>query len=170
MRPVLHKRFVDKCYHPAMAAAFLVDPVYYKQDSTHTKYIPDDKLIDKMDSTLGIDIWQDARKVLQRIAGKDLEGLVTIQLTMLQVNGLRDVQVGEELTNKRALPDTTGRHTFEYDSTYRHAVWLLQGHLGKEYKALAFAAMRVLSLHATSCDLSVIGQCQGSCTARTEAG
>ncbi|DBA98678.1 TPA: hypothetical protein ACH3X1_014457 [Trebouxia sp. C0004] len=43
---------------------------------------------------------------------KDLEGLVTIQLTMLQVNGLGDVQVGAELTKKRALPDTIGRHTF----------------------------------------------------------
>jgi len=30
-----------------MAAAFLVDPVYYTEDSTHTKYIPDDALIDK---------------------------------------------------------------------------------------------------------------------------
>ncbi|DBA91834.1 TPA: hypothetical protein ACH3X1_015971 [Trebouxia sp. C0004] len=108
-------------------------------------------LIDKMDSTLGINIWMDARKVLQRIAGKDLGGLVTIQLTMLQVNGLGDVQVGAELTKKRALPDTIGCHTFEYDSTYRRAVWLPQGHLGKEYKALDVAAMRVLSLHATSC-------------------
>ncbi|DBA99097.1 TPA: hypothetical protein ACH3X1_014231 [Trebouxia sp. C0004] len=71
-------------------------------------------------------------QVLQRIAGKDLEGLVTIQLTMLQVNGLGDVQVGAELTKKRGLPDTIGRHTFEYDSTYHHAVWLPQGHLGKE--------------------------------------
>ncbi len=64
MRPVLRKRFLDKCYHPAMAAAFLVDPVYYKEDSTHTKYIPDDALIDRMDSTLGIDIWKDARNVV----------------------------------------------------------------------------------------------------------
>ena len=63
MRPVLRKRCVDKCYHPAMAAAFVLDPVYYKEDSTHSKYIPDDALIDKIDSTLGIDIWKDARKV-----------------------------------------------------------------------------------------------------------
>ena len=64
MRPVLRKRFVDKCYHPAMAAAFVVDPVYYKEDSAHTKFIPDDAFIEKMESTLGIDIWKDARKVM----------------------------------------------------------------------------------------------------------
>ena len=68
MKPVLRKRFLLKCYHPAMAAAFLLDPVYYKEDSTHTKYIPDDAIIDKMDSTLGIDIWKDARKVGSLIA------------------------------------------------------------------------------------------------------
>ena len=60
--------------------------------------------------------------MLQRLAGNGLEGLVTIQLTMLQVNGIGDVQVGAELTKKRALPDTIGRHTFEYDGTYRRAV------------------------------------------------
>ena len=101
-------------------------------------------------------------QVLQRIAGKELEGLVTIQLTMLQVNGIRDAQLGAELTKKRALPGTIVRHINEYDSTYRRAVWLPQGHLGKEYKALAVAAMRVLSLHATSCaperNWSVSGQ------------
>lgn len=101
-------------------------------------------------------------QVLQRIAAKELEGLVTIRLTMLQVNGFGDVQVGAELTKKRALPDTVGRHTFDYDSTYRLVVWLTQGRLGKEYKALAVAAMHVLSLHATSCaperNWSVLGQ------------
>ena len=81
---------------------------------------------------------------------------------MLQVNGITDPQVGAELTKKKALTDTIGRHTFEYDSTYRRAVWLPQGILGKEYKALAAAARRVLSLHATSCapelNWSVLGQ------------
>ena len=47
-------------------------------------------------------------QVLQRLAGKSLEGLVTIQLSMLQVNGIGDVQVGAELTKKRALPNTIG--------------------------------------------------------------
>ena len=88
--------------------------------------------------------------------------MVTIQLTMLQVNGIKDVQVGAELTKKQATPNAIGRHTFKYDSTYRRAVWLPQGLLGKEYKALAGAARRVLSLHATSCaperNWSVSGQ------------
>ncbi len=47
-------------------------------------------------------------------------------------------------------------------TAHRRAVWLPQGHLGKEYKALAVAAMRLLSLHATSCaperNWSVLGQ------------
>ena len=55
-----------------------------------------------------------------------------------------------------------GRHTFEYDRRYCRAVWLPQGILGTEYKALAAAARRVLSLHATSCAperyWSVLGQ------------
>ena len=41
---------------------------------------------------------------------------------MLQVNGLNDVQVGAELTKKRALPETISCHAFEYDSTYRRGV------------------------------------------------
>ncbi|DBA81899.1 TPA: hypothetical protein ACH3X1_007613 [Trebouxia sp. C0004] len=34
--PVLRKRFLKKCYHPAMAAAFLMDPVFWEKDPVVT--------------------------------------------------------------------------------------------------------------------------------------
>ena len=88
--------------------------------------------------------------------------MITMQLSMLEVNGMEDMQLGAELAKKTPMPNAMGRHTFQYDSTYRRAVWLPQGILGKTYKALAPVAMRVLSLHATSCaperNWSLLGQ------------
>jgi len=83
--------------------------------------------------------------------GPQLQGKVIIELSMLEVKGLQDAQLGEELTKKEACGSTMGRHTFAYDATYRRAVWLSRGQLGKDYSALAGLALRVLSLHATSC-------------------
>ncbi|DBB07197.1 TPA: hypothetical protein ACH3X1_011764 [Trebouxia sp. C0004] len=68
------------------------------------------------------------------------------QLSMLEVRGLQDTQLGEE-----ACGSTMGRHTFAYDATYRRAVWLPRGQLGKDYSTLAGLVLRLLSLHATSC-------------------
>lgn len=65
--PVLRKRFKGKCYHPAMAAAFLMDPVFWKKDPSGEMYTPDKDMIDKMDACLEIDIWRDARKVIVTI-------------------------------------------------------------------------------------------------------
>ena len=62
--PVLRKRFLKKCYHPAMAAAFLMDPVFWKKDPSGDMYTPDKNMIDKMDACLEIDVWKDARKVI----------------------------------------------------------------------------------------------------------
>ena len=86
IKPVLRKRFVDKCYHPAMAAAFLLDPVYYKKDSTSTKYIPDEALIDKLDRALGIDIWRDARKVNYKAATHQCSNLSVQQSVLCSVH------------------------------------------------------------------------------------
>ena len=81
---------------------------------------------------------------------------------MLQVNGMKDVQLGDELTQKTVCANAPGCHTFTYDSTYRRAVWLPQGLLGKAYPTLATVARRVMSLHATSCaperNWSLLGQ------------
>ena len=45
-------------------AAYLFDPVYYKEDAAQGKYLPDQALIQKMERALGIDVWRDARKVI----------------------------------------------------------------------------------------------------------
>ncbi len=47
-----------------MAAAFLMDPVFWKKDPSGDMYTPDKEMIDKMDACLEIDIWKDARKVI----------------------------------------------------------------------------------------------------------
>ena len=83
--------------------------------------------------------------------GPQLQGKVIIELSMLEVRGLQDTQLGEELTKKEACGSTMGRHTFAYDATYRRAVWLPRGQLGKDYSTLAGLVLRLLSLHATSC-------------------
>ena len=48
-------------------------------------------------------------QVLQRMAGKELEEPLIIQLSMLE-----EMCIGAELTKKRALPVSIGRQTFEY--------------------------------------------------------
>ena len=62
--PVMRNCFLKKCYHPAMAAAFLMDPVFWKKDPNGDMYTPDKQMIDKMDACLEIDVWKDARKVI----------------------------------------------------------------------------------------------------------
>ncbi len=77
-------------------------------------------------------------------------GKVTIEMTMLHVNGLQDKDLGAELV--QTLPrDVPGRSLFVNSIKVRSAVWGSQAAMGKEYPTISPVARQLLSLHATSC-------------------
>ena len=88
-------------------------------------------------------------QVMQRVVGRALVGKATIEMTMLRVNGLKDIHLGSELV-KRLPSAVTGRFEFENAIRVRRAVWGSKAAMGKEYPALGPVARRLLSLHATS--------------------
>lgn len=83
------------------------------------------------------------------MVGRALVGKATIEMTMLRVNGLKDIHLGSELV-KRLPSAVTGRFEFENAIRVRRAVWGSKAAMGKEYPALGPVARRLLSLHATS--------------------
>ena len=90
-----------------------------------------------------------ALQVMTRIAGRPLSGKVTIEMTMLQVNGLQELDTGSELV-KKTPSDTLGRSVFEHGIVVRRAIWSCKSSMGKVYPTLSPVARRLLSLHATS--------------------
>ncbi|KAL0020964.1 hypothetical protein WJX77_000005 [Trebouxia sp. C0004] len=84
----LQAAVMDAAYNHADEGAakvpFLMDPVFWKKDPSGDMYTPDKQMIDKMDTCLEIDVWKDARKVLTRMIGPQLQGKVIIELSMLE--------------------------------------------------------------------------------------
>ncbi|DBA92818.1 TPA: hypothetical protein ACH3X1_003003 [Trebouxia sp. C0004] len=148
LESVLLKRF-NKCYHPAMSAAYLCDPAYYTYDADSQAYLANAKQVAEFEAHLHIDVWKDAKQVMTRIAGRPLSGKVTIEMTMLQVNGLQELDTGSELV-KKTPSDTLGRSVFEHGIVVRRAIWSCKSSMGKVYPTLSPVARRLLSLHATS--------------------
>lgn len=99
------------------------------------------------------------------MVGRPLSGKATIELTMLQVNGLQDHAIEAELV-KKVPSGTLGRFVLENGIQVRRAVWGLTSVMGKAYPTLSPVARRLLSLHATSCHLREIGLSGARCTAR----
>jgi hypothetical protein len=83
------------------------------------------------------------------LAGRPVSGKVTIEMTMLQVNGLQDLEIGSELV-KKTPSDTLGRSVFEHGIVVGRAVWSSKSSMGKAYPSLSPVERRLLSLHATS--------------------
>ncbi|KAL0023253.1 hypothetical protein WJX77_000286 [Trebouxia sp. C0004] len=146
----IHDLRFRKCYHPAMSAAYLCDAAFYTFDAESEAYTANEQRISDMAAHLKIDVWADATKVIQRIAGRPLMGKATIEMTTLHVNGLQDKDLGVELV--QTLPsDVPGRSLFVKSIKVRRAVWGSQATMGKEYPAISPIAGQLLSLHATSC-------------------
>ncbi|DBA98566.1 TPA: hypothetical protein ACH3X1_014369 [Trebouxia sp. C0004] len=83
-----------------MSAAYLCDPAYYTYDADSQAYLANAKQVAEFEAHLHIDVWKDAEQVMTRIAGRPLSGKVTIEMTMLQVNGLQELDTGSELVKK----------------------------------------------------------------------
>ncbi|DBA98860.1 TPA: hypothetical protein ACH3X1_014619 [Trebouxia sp. C0004] len=107
------------------------------------------KQVAEFEAHLHIDVWKDAKQVMTRIAGRPLSGKVTIEMTMLQVNGLQELDTGSELV-KKTPSDTLGRSVFEHGIVVRRAIWSCKSSMGKVYPTLSPVARCLLSLHATS--------------------
>ena len=70
---------------------------------------------------------------------------------MLQVEGLQDMEAGSHIVKRKESAKHPGRYTFESSINVRRGLWSGNGPLGKSFPVIAYAARRVLSLHATSC-------------------
>ena len=62
LESVLLKRF-NKCYHPAMSAAYLCDPAYYTYDADSLAYLANAKQVAEFEAHLHIHVWKDAKQV-----------------------------------------------------------------------------------------------------------
>ena len=62
LESVLLKRF-NKCYHPAMSAAYLCDPAYYTYDGDSQAYVANAKQVAEFQAHLHTDVWKDAKQV-----------------------------------------------------------------------------------------------------------
>ncbi|DBB01573.1 TPA: hypothetical protein ACH3X1_000221 [Trebouxia sp. C0004] len=135
-------------------------------------YLANAKQVAEFEAHLHIDVWKDAKQnvltlqVMTRIAGRPLSGKVTIEMTMLQVNGLQELDTGSELV-KKTPSDTLGHSVFEHGIVVRRAIWSCKSSMGKVYPTLSPVARRLLSLHATSAAPET-GPIGAGCTARTE--
>lgn len=176
MQAVLLKRFA-KCYHKGMAAAYLADPVFYVPDPDGQSYVVNSRALAEFQQHLKVDVWKDATEVslashaatsaahtcmitadlqlnvvlqlVHRMVGRSFSGKATIELTMLQVNGLPNEDLGAALVAIEPC-DTLGRSRFVEPMQVRRAVWSLKGALGKAYPTLSGPMRRFLSLHTTS--------------------
>ena len=86
---------------------------------------------------------------MMKIAGRQLSGKITIEMTMLQVNGMQELDTASELV-KKTPSGTLGRSVFEHGIVVRRAVWSSKSSMGKAYPTLSPVARHLLSLHATS--------------------
>ena len=121
LQAVLLKRF-KKCYQQGMSAAYLADPVFYVPDPDNQSYAVNNRALAEFQQHLKIDVWKDATEVnlvshaatsaehtcmiradlqlnvflhfVHRIVGRSLSVKATIELTMLQVNGLPNEDLG----------------------------------------------------------------------------
>ncbi|KAK9861968.1 hypothetical protein WJX84_000254, partial [Apatococcus fuscideae] len=140
-----------------MAAAFIVDPGMWKPGSDSNgrpSYQPDSSRITAMGRQLGIDIWRDAHQIFDRLgkirsSSEPLSGHSAIQAMTLKVDGCSPA-MGAGMAQLEPV-ETLERFKFVAPLSTRRMIWLGSEELGKKYPDIARSAVRLLSLHATSC-------------------
>ncbi|XP_051119491.1 uncharacterized protein LOC127243488 isoform X2 [Andrographis paniculata] len=140
---VLDKRFA-KNYHPAWAAAFILDPLYLIRDSSG-KYLPPFKCLTTEQE-------KDVDKLITRLVSKDEAHIALMELMKWRTEGL-DPVYAQAVQLKQQDP-STGKMKVANSQSSR-LVW--ETYL-TEFKLLAKVAVRLIFLHATSCGF----KCDGS--------
>ncbi|KAL2516824.1 hypothetical protein Adt_13071 [Abeliophyllum distichum] len=133
---VIDRRF-RRNYHPAWAAAFILDPLYLIRD-TSGKYLPPFKFLTPEQE-------KDVDKLITRLVSRDEAHIALMELMKWRTEGL-DPVYAQAVQLKQRDPNT-GKMKIANPQSSR-LVW--ETHL-TEFKSLGKVAARLIFLHATSC-------------------
>ncbi|KAG4941808.1 hypothetical protein JHK87_045679 [Glycine soja] len=132
---IVEKRF-RKNYHPAWAAAFILDPLYLVKDASG-KYLPPYKCLTREQE-------KDVDKLLTRLASREEAHVVLMELMKWRSEGL-DPLYAQAVQMKQKDP-VTGKMKVANPLSSR-LVWET---CLSEFKSLGKIAVRLIFLHATS--------------------
>ncbi|XP_050375901.1 uncharacterized protein LOC126793426 isoform X2 [Argentina anserina] len=133
---VIEKRF-KKNYHPAWAAAFILDPVYLIRDNSG-KYLPPFKLLTPEQE-------KDVDKLITRLVSREEAHIALMELMKWRTEGLDPVYARAVQMKER--DPVSGKLRIANPQSSR-LVW--ETYL-TEFKSLGKVAVRLIFLHATSC-------------------
>ncbi|KAF5460789.1 hypothetical protein F2P56_020631 [Juglans regia] len=133
---VIERRF-KKNYHPAWAAAYILDPLYLIKD-TSGKYLPPFKRLNSEQE-------KDVDKLITRLVSREEAHIVLMELMKWRTEGLDPVYA--RAVQMKARDPVTGKMKIANPQSSR-LVW--ETHL-TEFKSLWKVAVRLIFLHATSC-------------------
>ncbi|KAE9606909.1 hypothetical protein Lal_00026479 [Lupinus albus] len=138
MERVIERRFM-KNYHPAWAAAYILDPLYLVRD-TSGKYLPPFKFLTPEQE-------KDVDKLITRLVSRDEAHIALMELMKWRTEGLDPVYARAVQMKER--DSVTGKMRIANPQSSR-LVWetYLTG-----FKSLGRVAIRLIFLHATSCNL-----------------
>lgn len=133
---IIERRF-DKNYHPAWAAAFVLDPLYLVRD-TSGKYLPPFKCLTPEQE-------KDVDKLITRLVSREEAHIALMELMKWRTMGLDPVYA--KAVQMKERDPLTGKMRIVNPQSSR-LVW--ETHL-TEFKSLGKVAVRLIFLHATSC-------------------
>ncbi|XVE64984.1 hypothetical protein DITRI_Ditri07aG0145700 [Diplodiscus trichospermus] len=133
---VIERRF-KKNYHPAWAAAYILDPLYLIKD-TSGKYLPPFKC-------LTLEQEKDVDKLITRLVSREEAHIALMELMKWRTEGLDPVYA--QAVQMKERDPVTGKMKIANPQSSR-LVW--ETYL-TEFKSLGKVAVRLIFLHATSC-------------------
>ncbi|KAJ0248080.1 hypothetical protein HA466_0164430 [Hirschfeldia incana] len=133
---LVERRF-KKSYHPAWAAAFILDPLYLIRDSSG-KYLPPFKCLSPEQE-------KDVDKLITRLVSRDEAHIALMELMKWRTEGL-DPMYARAVQMKERDP-VTGKMRIANPQSSR-LVW--ETYLS-EFRSLGKVAVRLIFLHATAC-------------------
>ncbi|XP_010546236.1 PREDICTED: uncharacterized protein LOC104818366 [Tarenaya hassleriana] len=133
---LVERRF-KKNYHPAWAAAFILDPLYLIRDSSG-KYLPPFKCLTPEQE-------KDVDKLITRLVSREEAHVALMELMKWRTEGLDPVYA--RAVQMKEQDPVTGKMRIANQQSSR-LVW--ETHLS-EFRSLGKVAVRLLFLHATSC-------------------
>ncbi|KAL6177155.1 hypothetical protein ACLB2K_048681 [Fragaria x ananassa] len=139
---VIEKRF-KKNYHPAWAAAFILDPVYLIRDNSG-KYLPPFNLLTPEQE-------KDVDKLITRLVPREEAHIALMELMKWRTEGLDPVYARAVQMKER--DPVSGKMRIANPQSSR-LVW--ETYL-TEFKSLGKVAVRLIFLHATSCGFKSSG-------------
>lgn len=138
IQEIIQKRF-SKNYHPAWAAAFILDPLYLLRDSSG-KYLPPFRCLTSEQE-------KDVDRLITRLVAREEAHIALMELMKWRADGLDPLYAQAVQVKERDL--LTGREK-AVNPQSRRLVWET---CLSEFKSLGKVAVRLIFLHVTSCGL-----------------